>query len=70
MSLKSKRKLAHMTQEDLAKKTGISVRVIQSYECGARDIRNAGLLNCIKIADALKCDVRDLLPLFVFKDIK
>lgn len=50
-----------MTQKDLAEKSGVNIRQIQRYEAGTSGCENMTLKNAIAIADALECDVRDLL---------
>jgi len=50
-----------MTQRELSEKAGINIRHLQKFESGERDIANASLSICIKIADALEIDnLRDL----------
>lgn len=55
------RKNIGMTQQELADKTGINIRQIQKYECGEYDTGKMMLRNAIALADALECDVRELL---------
>lgn len=50
-----------MTQNELAKKSGIYLRQIQRYDSGENDVGKMMLRNAIALADALGCDVRDLL---------
>ena len=50
-----------MTQNELAEKAGINIRQIQKYESLSSDTGNMTLKNAIALADALECDVRDLL---------
>lgn len=50
-----------MTQNELAEKSGVNARQIQRYESASSDTGNMTLKNAIAIADALGCDVRDLL---------
>ncbi len=50
-----------MSQKELAKKSGVNIRQIQRYESLSSDTGNMTLKNAIAIADALECDVRDLL---------
>ena len=40
---------------------GISVRILQDYERGARDINGAKLATLLKICNALECSLRDIL---------
>lgn len=55
------RTAAEMTQKELAEKAGINIRQIQKYESGEYDAGNMTLKNAISLADALGCDVRELL---------
>ena len=50
-----------MTQSQLAKSAGVSVRMIQHYEQGVKDIDKAQAITVIRIADALGCDSREIL---------
>lgn len=59
--LKAVRQAAKMSQSQLAKAAGISVRVLQDYERGARDISGAKLATILKICNALNCSLRDIL---------
>lgn len=59
--LKQIREAAGITQAELAKKTGISVRVIQNYEQGTRPINGARVITVKRIADALGCQIEDLI---------
>ena len=60
-ALKAAREAAGWSQSELAKRTGISVRVIQSLEQGARDINKMALDAALSIADTLDVDVRDIM---------
>lgn len=61
--LKEKREAAGMSQAELARLTGISVRVIQNYEQGTRPLNGARAITLYQIAKALHCSVEDLLDL-------
>lgn len=61
MKIKEIRKSQGLTQKALAEKAGINIRQIQKYESGEYDIGNMTLKNAVSIADALKCEIRDLL---------
>lgn len=52
---------AGMSQSQLAAAAGISVRILQDYERGARDINGAKLATLLKICNALECSLRDIL---------
>lgn len=48
-----------MKQEELAEITGISVKTIQGWE--VKGMNKAALDSALKVADVLRCNVRDLL---------
>jgi transcriptional regulator with XRE-family HTH domain len=58
------RKQRGMSQNQLAKASGISVRTIQHYEQGERDINKASSETIYKLAQALSCDSSELLTIF------
>lgn len=55
------RQTAGMSQSQLARAAGISVRVLQDYERGARDISGAKLATLLKLCNALHCELRDII---------
>lgn len=57
-SLKLARKRKHLTQQDIADRTGISRSVIGRYETGMIEI---GMSNFLIICEAIGCDPRDVL---------
>ena len=59
--LRRLRKYAAITQRELAERTGVSKRMIEQYEQGRKTLANASAATVIKLADALRCDVRELL---------
>lgn len=59
--LQDKRKAAGMSQSELAKRSGVNVRLIQHYEQGTKDINKAQVVTVLALADALGCDVREIL---------
>lgn len=59
--LKQIREASDMSQSELAKATGISVRVIQNYEQGTRPINGARVITVKHISDALGCQIEDLI---------
>lgn len=61
--LKQTREAAGITQTELAKASGISVRVLQNYEQGTRPLNGARAITVYRIAKALNCTVEDLLDL-------
>lgn len=60
-SVQRLRKATGLTQQELADKTGINIRQIQKYEYGEYDTGKMMLRNAIALADALECDVRELI---------
>lgn len=57
------RVLTGLRQSDLAEKIGVSVRTIQDYEQGRRDINAASALTVYKMARILNTDMENLLEL-------
>lgn len=55
------RQKANLTQKELAEKAGISIRSLQKYEIGERDVNQAYALLIYKISKVLGVDVGDLL---------
>lgn len=50
-----------LSQSQLAKASGVSLRMIQYWEQRAKNINVAAAITVLKLADALGCEVRDLL---------
>lgn len=59
--LQKARQTAGMSQSQLARTAGISVRVLQDYERGARDISGAKLATLLKLCNALHCELRNII---------
>ena len=55
------RKRAGLSQSQLAELSGVSLRMVQKYEIGDRDINNASAITVYKLAQSLKVNVEDLL---------
>lgn len=55
------RKRLGLTQKQLSVDSGVSLRSIQMYEQRNKDINRAQTDSVVRLADALKCDVKDLL---------
>ena len=55
------RRMAELTQSELAKKSGVNIRQIQRVELGEAEAGNLTAKNLIAIADALGVDSRELL---------
>ena len=59
--LKQMREARGMTQSALAMASGVSIRLIQAYEQGYKDINKAQVLTVIKLANTLECDIREII---------
>ncbi len=55
------RKKRQLSQSQLAEATGISVRMIQKYEQGEKDLNCAKLETILRICAALNCKMIDIL---------
>lgn len=55
------RRMAGMTQAELAEKSGVHSRQIQRVEIGEAEVGNLAAKNLIAIADALGVEVKNLL---------
>lgn len=60
-NLKHYRKLAGLSQAEMAKKVEISPRSIQEYEQGRKPLKNAAAITVLNLARALNCTVEDLI---------
>lgn len=60
-ALQKIRKRAGLSQSQLAELSGVSLRMIQKYETGERNINNASAITVYKLAQTLKVNVEDLL---------
>ena len=58
--LKKVREDKGLTQKLLAEVSGVSLRSIQKYESGERDITKAEVATVIKLADALEVNVKEI----------
>lgn len=56
-NLKSMREEKGLSQSQLAKLSGVSLRNIQAYEQGTRDINEAQCIKVVQLAEALDCDI-------------
>lgn len=59
--LKIKRQQCKLSQSQLSKLSGVNVRLIQSYEQRERNINTASVSTILKLCNALRCDILDLL---------
>lgn len=62
-NLKRIRHDAGMSQSQLAQASGVSLRMIQAYEQGSKDVNRADGLRLYHLAQALSCTVEELLEL-------
>ena len=61
MKLKEKREAAGISQSGLAQSSGVSVRMIQHYEQGVKDINKAAAITVKRLADALGVKMEDII---------
>ena len=59
--LKQYRKIAGMTQPQLADAAEISVRTLQDYEQGRKPLEKAAAITVLRLARAMSCTVEDLI---------
>lgn len=59
--IKTLRRAAKLTQQQLADAAGIDIRNLQRYESGEFDVANMSLSVALKIADVLGVDAKKLL---------
>lgn len=62
-NLKHKREEAGLSQSGLAEASGVSVRMIQHYEQGFKDINKAAVITVKRLADALGCKIEDIIEI-------
>lgn len=60
-NLQKIRKERGLTQAELAKRSGVSLKTIQALEVGRNNINKAEVMKVLRIADALECPVRNLM---------
>lgn len=60
-SLKQQRELSGMSQSELAVRSGTSLRTLQAYEQGVKDIRKAQVVTVRKLAESIGCEVDDII---------
>ena len=60
-NLKRIREASGISQSKLAEESGVSVRMIQHYEQGVKDLNRAQAITVYRLAQALNCKVEDLL---------
>lgn len=59
--LKIKRLEAGLTQSQLAKQTGINMRVLQHYEQGAKNFDHARIDKILNVCIVLNCKLQDII---------
>lgn len=59
--IKDLRKAKGMTQKDLAEKAGLSLRTLQHYEQGSKDLNMAAAITVHALAVALGAQMEELL---------
>ena len=60
-ALKFMREDKGMSQTELAKASGVSLRAIQAYEQGYKDINKAQVITVLQLSEALECDVYNII---------
>lgn len=55
------REKKNLSQSQLAEKSGVTLRVIQAYEQGYKDINKGQVVTVLALADALDCNIREIL---------
>ena len=60
-NLKRIRQQRGLTQKQLAEKSGVSLKMIQKYETGEKDINHARILTVWQLAVALICSLNSLI---------
>lgn len=59
--LRALRESRNLSQSQLAKRAGLSVRMLQDYEQGKRDFNGAKLKTMLRLCLALECKLKDIL---------
>lgn len=59
--LKEIRKKSNLTQEELSQKANVSLRMIQKYEQGEKDLNKAQGITIYKLSRTLNCKMEDLI---------
>ncbi|MBR1451382.1 MAG: helix-turn-helix transcriptional regulator, partial [Lachnospiraceae bacterium] len=59
------RAYSNLSQKLLAEKSGVSVRMIEQYEQGRKDINRASTATIYRLSKALNCQMEDLMEPFV-----
>lgn len=56
--LKQVREKKGLSQSELARISGVNIRMIQHYEQGYKDIKKASVVTVMALAEALNCDIK------------
>lgn len=59
--LKKMRIIKGFTQESLSQLSGVNIKSIASYEQNPEKLSNASISTAYKLADALSCEITDIL---------
>ncbi len=59
--LKEFREAKGLTQKELSEKSGVSLRMIQHYEQGRKQLAKANAVTVITLAKVLSCDPEELI---------
>lgn len=59
--LKELRNRTNLTQKELAEKASVSLRMVQKYEQGEKDLNKAQGITLYKLSKALGCRMEDLI---------
>lgn len=59
--LKKQREISNMSQSELAKSSGVSIKTIQAYEQRLKDINQGKYVTLQNLSETLNCDIRDIL---------
>lgn len=61
MKIQEIRQNKNMTQQELAERSGVSVRTIQAYESGIRRIDGASILTLCNLSKVMGCKITEIL---------
>lgn len=61
--LQARRKAMGLSQSELANYSGVNLRTLQDYEIKRKNINNASISILLKLSNALKCNVTDIIEL-------
>lgn len=69
MPLKEIREQRQLSQSQLARMSGVSIKTIQAYEQGTKNIDHARLKTLLKLSITLRCSIDEILIDEVLKDL-